>query len=326
MANIYRKISFLVPSFIRKPLLRFIGYSNITKDPHKFIGFISTMSLLLGLLTGFFLGPFIGIPFWVVFAITFVLTNMVIYLRLILLVDRKARLVEESLPDALQLMSSNLRAGATIERALLLSSRDEFGPLKVEIDRVGKEVAVGKSVGKALLDMAARVNSRRLLRAVELINSGLDSGGSLATLLESTSSNLRQQFLVDKKIKASISMYIIFIFSAAALISPVLFGLSSFLIEVLRSSFSQVEIPTEAVSSLPIKATQVSLSIDFVIWFIVVFMILNALMASMILGLIGKGRKRDGVKYFIPMILLAIPIFFLARWAIQNVLSGLFAF
>src|SRR3989344_4622439 len=326
MAHIYRSFSGLIPYVLKNKIKSFLTYTTITIDPDSFIGFITVYSLLLGLVSGFFLGSFFDISFWIFFPGITLLCNVTVYVWLLLLVDTKARLIEESLPDALQLMASNLRSGMTPEKALLLSSRPEFGPLKDEIDIVGRKVALGKNVGLALMEMARRVRSKRLARSVELLNAGLDSGGSLAILLESTSHDLREQLLVDKKIKASVTMYVIFIFSAAAMISPVLFGLSSFLVEILQSSFSMINIPSTTLTSIPVRSAQISVSANFIIGFIITFITVNCFMASMLLGLLSKGKQREGVKYFMAMIVLAIPIFFISRYAIKYVLGGLFEF
>src|SRR3989344_9490505 len=227
MRNIYRNVSHLLPVGLRAALVDFLRYSSLKKDYDIFIGFVTFISLFSGLLIGIFAQLVFQRFFFLFFVGITLLINGFAYLSILFVVDKKARFIEASLPDALQLMASNLRAGMTPERALILSSRPEFGPLKLEIDQVGREVALGKNIGNALLDMARRVRSRRLLRSIELINAGLGSGGSLATLLDSTAAHLREQTLVDKKIKAAITMYVIFIFSAAAIITPVLLGLTS---------------------------------------------------------------------------------------------------
>jgi hypothetical protein len=326
MVNLYRGIAKIVPKKLRVKVASLLSYSHLLVDPEKFLGFTLLNSALIGVLLGFILAPLLQRSFWIFSIAGMGLTVVLVYLWIQLLVDKKARLVEESLPDALQLMASNLRAGMTPDKALLLSSRPEFGPLKEEIDLVGKKVTLGKGVGTALMEMTSRINSKKLVRAIELINSGLDSGGSLATLLEATSNDLREQILVDKKIKASVTMYVMFIFSAAGMITPILFGLNSFLVEILRTSLSSVEIPAAAISTLPIKGTTVSVSAEFLMIFIIAFMVMNCLMASMLLGLIAKGKSREGLRYFLPMILIAIPVFFLVRIIINYVLGGLFTF
>src|SRR3989338_5160403 len=206
MKQIYRNIARIIPHKTRDKITEFLRYTSIKVDHQSFIGFVTLCSLLIGLIAGFFVALFFNVPFIAVFLFFTIFTNAVVYVWLALLVDKKAQLVEESLPDALQLMTSNLRTGMTPEKALLLSARPEFGPLKEEIDFVGRKVMLGENIGTALMEMTKRVRSKRLIRSIELINSGLDAGGSLAVLLEATSNDLREQFLVDKKIKASVTM------------------------------------------------------------------------------------------------------------------------
>jgi Type II secretion system (T2SS), protein F len=324
MKQTYMICAKLVPPSIKKKLKVFLGYSNVRIDHETFIGFVTFCSLLIGLAGGFFLGFYYS--FWVFFVVLIIISNAAVYLWIAMMIDKKAQLVEEALPDALQLMTSNLRTGMTPERALLLASRPEFGPLKHEIDIVGRKVTLGENVGTALMEMTKHVRSKRLLRTIELINSGLESGGSLAVLLEATANGLREQLIVDKRIKASITMYVIFIFAASALISPILFGLASFLVDVLRASFAQIDIPASAASTLPIGAAKINISTEFLIQFIVAFITCNLFMASMLLGIIGSGKRREGIKLFLPMLALAIPLFFLGRYAIKLLLGGLFEF
>jgi archaeal flagellar protein FlaJ len=324
MVHIYRKIAGLIPKPIKKPILQTLKYSSIDINHNSLIGFVMISSLLIAIIAGFFLSYFFDKPFWVFFTLFLFLTNIVIYLYLLLQIDAKARIINDSLPDALQLMSSSLNAGMTPDKALLLSARPEFGPLKTEIDIVGKEVTLGKNIGTALMEMTTRVKSKRLIRAIELINSGLDSGGSLSTLLQATSNDLREQLLVDKKIKANITMYTIFIFSAAAIIIPTLFGLSSYLVEVLQTTLSTIDIPSSSTTSLPINIGGIEITTEFLSMYIVVFIVVNSLMASMILGLIEKGKHIAGFRFFIPMVAMAIPIFFIVKYAIKSGLGGLF--
>src|SRR3989344_5402125 len=289
--NICRIIGNLVPLRFRSKTAELIRYLQVKYEPEVFIGFVAIVSFIVGLVAGgicFLLEK----SFLLFFLITTTVTNAIIYSVTALIVDMRARMIEESLPDALQLMSSNLRSGMTPDKALLFAARPEFGPLKAEIDFVGKNVTLGKSVGTALLEMSMHIRSRKLVRAVELINGGLESGGSLANLLDATAAHLRDAAIVDKKIKAAITMYIIFIFSAAAIITPVLLGLSSVLVEILRSSIAQVDIPSSAVTALPISIGKLQISSEFLRTYILTFLVVNGFLASSLLGLILNGKQR----------------------------------
>ena len=57
-----------------------------------------------------------------------------------------------------------------------------------------------------------------------LLIEGLRAGGELASLLEQTADGLTNQNLIDKKIRASVGMYVMFIFSAVCFGSPLLYS------------------------------------------------------------------------------------------------------
>ena len=326
MKNVYRIFAKIVPKKVLGKIKNSLRYTTVKADAEVVVGIIIFLAIFLGFGFGLFLSTFFQQSLGLTFPSAAVLIIILSYVWIVLQVDKKARLIEESLPDALQLMASNLRAGMTPDKALLLSSRPEFGILKDELDIIGKKITLGKNIGAALTEMSQRVKSRRLSRAVELINSGLESGGSLAILLETTANTLSEQVLVDKKIKAGVNMYVIFISSAAAVITPFLFGLSSFLVDILKSSLSQIDLPSSSTTALPINIGEIKITSTFVIQFIITFLTLNGFMASLLLGLISKGRKRAGLSYFIPLILLAIPLFLLARYLIKTSIGGLFDF
>lgn len=315
----------IFPQKIRKKLNAKLNFVGLKSTPEHFILISCILSILFGIGLSFFLSSLLKMSFWPFFFLGFVVGNSLMYTWLILVADKKVALIEEALPDALQLMTSNLNAGMTPDKAILLSARSEFGPLKEEIDRIGRKVALGKSIGKALVEMAEHIQSKKLLRSVELINSGLNSGGNLSVLLETTAGHLKAQALIDKRIKASITTYLIFIFSAAGLVTPVLLGLSSILINVLQTNLGAIEVPPLSLATVPIQSVQTTITPEFLLFYLLTFLVVNCFLASILLGLVGKGRQREGVKFFIPMIILAVSLFFLVRYGIMLVLGGLFS-
>ena len=239
--------------------------------------------------------------------------------------NKKSKEIELVLPDALQLMSGNLRAGLTTDRALLLSSREEFGPLKVEIDTIGKEITSGKELETSLMNLTKRVRSSRLEKAIYLIVSGLKAGGELADLLDQTAENLRNEKVIDEKVRSNILLYVIFIFIAVGLGAPVLFGLSSYLVEIMTATLANVDIPpTAQTANLPLSLTKVTISVDFVIRFAITTLIMSSIMGSLIIGLIAKGTARDGFKYIPLLLIFTLTVFFVSRFLIKNLFSSVF--
>ncbi|MDO8628325.1 MAG: type II secretion system F family protein [Nanoarchaeota archaeon] len=322
----YHAFARLYPKKIREGYTRLIRYSNIRANPDRFVGFVIIASLGLALAFAFQFAHKLGLNVFVAFIAAFFGLQFVIYLWLFFQVTKKANAVEKVLPDALQLMSSNLRAGLTVDTALLLSARPEFGLFGHEIERIGKEVTLGKPLDEALMTVVPRIKSDKLEKAMLLIVTGLKSGGELANLIEQTARNIRNQDLTDQKIRSSVLSYVLFIVFAVGAGAPVLYGLSSFLIEVLKKVFAQIKLPATSQIDIPLKITQISLDPAFVVFYAVIALIATSIMSSFVMGAIVKGKGKEGAKYIPLMILMTLLVFFIARKTITALLGDLFNF
>jgi pilus assembly protein TadC len=322
----YRYLSKFYPTKIRDEYVALLRYSDIRINAERFIGFVGAAGFLLSLALSFYSSIFLSVSPILLFFGFFVLIQIMVYFLLMLKADGKGKFVEDILPDVLQLMASNLRAGFTTDKALLLAARPEFGPFQAEITKVGKEVTMGRDIGKALIGMTKRIKSERFSKTITLVVTGLRSGGELASLLEQTAKNLRQEMLVDNRIRANVMMYVIFIFIAVCMGAPLLFGLSSFLVQILTQSLGSVDIPADLPMESPINFTEVGITTEFVILFSVVFLITSSILGSLILGLIAKGKARDGIKFMPAIIIVSLIVFFLTRIVMKGVLGGLFTY
>ncbi len=237
----------------------------------------------------------------------------------------KIKKMEAIFPDFLQLMGSNLRAGITIDRAMLISTRKEFAPLDEEITRTGKDIATGKDIETALMDMSKRINSKKISRIILLIIAGIKSGGNISVLLENTAVSMREKEFVEKKASGNVMMYVIFIFIAIAVGAPALFALSTILVQTLSQLLAQMpEISTVGQASLPFTLTKISVSVKFIEYFSVIFIIAINLLGCFVLGLVSKGEEKEGLKFFIPVITLSLSIFFGIKYLLSGVMAGLF--
>ena len=322
---IIRKLARLYPRVLRNRIAELITYAHIKLDSDRFLGFILVANIIASLVISLFLNLLFGLPILFIFFGLLVLTSLIIYFWLVLQADAAAKFVETVLPDALQLMASNLRSGLTTDKAFMLSSRPEFGLFKEEIDYIGKEIATGKEIGLALRDICKKINSQVVERAIDLIVSGLRSGGGLAELLEQTARDLRKQEILDKKIRSNVHMYVIFVFIAVAFGTPILFGLSSFLVETLKTSFSGINLP-EAVlqtSALPLNIIAITVSNEFLLTYIVTFLITSSFFGGLIIGAISKGREKEGLKSVPVLLALNMTIFFLVRFLLITSVGSL---
>ena len=294
----------------------------IRKNKKKLIigAIISVIASSLLLL--FYKKPLVSIAgFFVFFALFFVYD----YFKRALQGSAKIAKIESIFPDFLQLMASNLRAGMTVDRAILMSSRPEFYPLDKEIMIVGKDIATGKTLENSLLDMTKRIKSNKIEKTIFIIISGIRAGGNLSVLLEETSRNMRKREFVEKRASSNVLMYVIFVFVAAAIGAPVLFSLSTLLVQTLINTISGMQgmESTVANSNTLFTFSEVNISLDFIKYFSIIFIIMTDILASLILGLVGKGEEREGVKYIIPMTLISLTLFFALRYLLAGFVVNL---
>ena len=322
----YKIISKLIPKKLRETYIELLKYSGMKVDPENFLGFIIILGLGLGFGIAFYPAAAYNLDYFLIAAIIFIVIELLFFSSLILKADQKSKFVESILPDFLQLMSSNLRAGMTTDRALILSAREEFGPFQEEINRLGKEISTGKEIDVALMDLSKRIKSDKLEKTVLLLVNGIKSGGELAELLDQTAGNLRAQKIVEERIRSNVLMYVIFIFVAVCIGAPMLFGLSTYLVEVLTKSISQIDIPKELTETgqLPFNVGGASVPMGFIMGYAIVNIIITGILGSIVIGLISRGKAKYGFRYIPIIIVISLIIFFVIRTAVKSLLGGVF--
>jgi len=308
------------PEFIRKEYERNIKNSGEEISPEKKHNQIIFIALLITVIssTAFL---FLKISINYSFAV-FILINLYFYFRISLKASSNIKRMEGIFPDVISLMSSNLRAGITIERSFLLSARPEFFPLDKEIEKAGKEIATGKDIIYVFKKMSERIDSEKISKIITLIISGLKSGGNISDLLEETSRNMKEKEVLEKKAAANIVMYVMFIFFAVGIGAPVLFGLSSVLVETVISLSSRIPEVGTANIQMPLTFNKVSISLNFIIFFSLIFMIVTDFISCFVMGLVNKGEGKTGLKWFVPLVVLSTSIFFAIRIFLSKIMLG----
>ncbi len=317
--DIYTPIGRFLPKQISKNFYQLVKYSDIQINPDKLFGFAIVLGILFSCLLGYINIIFKILPAILGFPLFFIAFELLVYVWIILSIDAKARFTENVLPDALQLMSSNIRAGLTTDRALLLAARTEFGPLAIEIKRVGKETMTGRNLSDSLKKMTEAIRSETLSKTIDLINVSIRSGGKLADVLDQIANDLREQQMVQKEISASVLMYVLFIFIAIAFGAPLLFAMSSFLVKMLVSNMSVIaaELPSAQEMKMPISVGAITISIDFIRTFALVSLAATSVFGSLIMGLILKGDEKSGIKFIPLLLVLSIGLFLLGGYVLE---------
>ncbi|MFH1779521.1 MAG: type II secretion system F family protein [Candidatus Micrarchaeota archaeon] len=298
--------------------------ADVDISVEKFSQRVLLYSILFGLALALFLGKYSEIFGLLGFFTGFLSVHLFFYALLLFISRRRATVVEELLPDFLALMAANIRSGMTPDRALLLSSRKELGPLANEIDKAAKKSLTGAPLDEVFLSMSERIDSDLFSKTIDLIVQGVRSGGNLGLLLERTSFDLRRFAAVRKEVQATVLIYEIFIFFATAIGAPVLYGISTVLVEVISKLKPAVQAPVPGIGfASSVSASGAGISVDALIIFSVLALFITNLFGSMAMGAIYSGKKIDGIKYFPIMIGIALFLFFLVRFVMQSIVGGI---
>jgi pilus assembly protein TadC len=253
---------------------------------------------------------------------TVAIVGLIAYVLLLLSAQSRKQFVDNVLPDFLLLAASNVRAGMSIDQALWYAAKPEFGTLSKEVEIVSKQTFGGVPFARAIDGLANRFDSKSVKRAVALIKQGMASGGELAEILERTAEDSRNMQLISKEIAASLIMYIIFIVFAASIGTPFLFAVSTKLIGILEGVFLSNPALASAPSSSILHPAPPSVSSELFYYFTFASAVVTAVFASLIIGVIRSGSKRDGIR-FVPFILGgSLLIFFLVSSALDIYLSS----
>jgi flagellar protein FlaJ len=330
----YQRLATLIPKSFAEKIEQSLGYLDINIDVKRFLGFLLAFGFAISIGIGINLMLFFQIHFLFGFFGSFIALLGGVYLWLTMAAESKGKSIELMLPDALQLISSNIKSGLTTERALFVSARPELGPLEKELKHASKEIIAGESVEKAILKMGTRVKSTVFDRTMWLIAKGIQSGGQIADLLVQLADDLREQKAVQEESSAETSMYILLILVAAAFGAPILFGVSSFIVQILSKQIS--ELPTidpQAIGNAPGNVQQVvgaisgerhsTITPEFIIQFSLWAMLMTSVFASMMIGVINAGKEKAGLRYFPIIFIISIALFYLVRMALTTVFGNL---
>ncbi len=121
-------------------------------------------------------------------------------------INKKAKkrlaMIEEQLPDAVELMVRSLRVGHPFTSAIQIVAKEVPDPLGTEMGVIADEAAYGRDVGEALKAMAERLDMQDLRFLAVAVSIQQTSGGNLAEILDGLAKVIRARFKLFRRVKA----------------------------------------------------------------------------------------------------------------------------
>ncbi len=115
---------------------------------------------------------------------------------------KRMSMLEEQLPDAVELMVRSLRVGHPFSAAIQIVAKEANDPLATEFGIIADEAAYGRDVGEALREMAERLDMQDLRFLAVAVTIQQQSGGNLAEILMGLAKVIRARFRLFRRVKA----------------------------------------------------------------------------------------------------------------------------
>lgn len=115
--------------------------------------------------------------------------------------QRRLKLLEEQLPDAVELMVRSLKVGHPVTAAIAIVATEVAEPLATEFALIADETAYGRNIGDALLNASDRLNLSDMRFLAVAISIQQQSGGNLSEILDGLAKVIRARFRLFRRIK-----------------------------------------------------------------------------------------------------------------------------
>jgi flagellar protein FlaJ len=332
-----KAFSTIVPRKYKKVIAVRMDYAGIDEDVDVWLGRRLFIAVLLAVIGSFIprtlqsygiafvdytpslLALFVAVSAF----LTFLLVLVLFYSHLSYVIDERRKRVEAILPDFLLLIAANLRAGMTPISAFVESSMPEFGPLEDEVKIVASRSMGSESFLSVFGGLSERIDSKILKRVVGLFTTGMVSGGHLARLLETSALDIRETQELRQELSARTRMYVIFVLFIVLVGIPLLLSISiQFLVKltVLKAQISQSSFSEFNPSLFSVEG---SLDPEFVEKMTYVILIGTTFFVSILIGVINEGKLLYGLRYFLPLVAIALVDFIVCKSVVEGILMSL---
>lgn len=205
-----------------------VQFSGLKIRPVAFISIMIVLAIVSVILSYMF--------FDVVFGVVIAVLVLNIGLGLpFYIADKKVDSIEQKLPDVLHHISTTLKTGETVERALKEVTKIDYGAITDGLKDMLREMNEGKPFEDAFKNYALMSRSDMLQKSAIIIVAAKNAGGGLVETLIAMSNEIREIYRLKQERKSKTFMQFLFILVAGSIVAPFIFGiLKSVLLILLK--------------------------------------------------------------------------------------------
>lgn len=172
--------------------------ANIAFSPQALIGIMAALSVFAFMMLSVFTAAEFGLR--VVLGIGMGIGGVFVWVNRT--AKKRMSLLEEQLPDSIELMVRSLRVGHPFSTAIGIVAKEIPDPLGSEFGVIADEAAYGRDVSESLKAFAERMDSQDLRFLAVAVSIQQQSGGNLAEILEGLSKVVRARFKLFRRVRA----------------------------------------------------------------------------------------------------------------------------
>jgi tight adherence protein B len=172
--------------------------ANIAFTPQALIGIMALLSVFAFLMLSVFTSAAFGLR--IVLGIAMGVGGVFVWVNRT--ANKRMSLLEEQLPDSIELMVRSLRVGHPFSTAIGIVAKEIPDPLGSEFGVISDEAAYGRDVSESLKAFAERMDSQDLRFLAVAVSIQQQSGGNLAEILEGLSKVVRARFKLFRRVRA----------------------------------------------------------------------------------------------------------------------------
>ena len=257
------------------------------------IGFLAAeylvVSLLMGIIGAVLVYMFFSAPYAVAtFLVLFVFMAFGYpYWR----ISKRIEDMEKMLPDAFFYLASSLRAGISFSEALEELTTARFGALTEEFKKTVAEIKKGRPTVDALKAFAVRNRKSSVIyRSMMIIIEALERGAPMSDVLVYVGNDVREILRIKQERKASTGMQVMFFIITSGFIGPLILGIVAQV--MIAMSTGEVQFPVETVKMILLG-----------------FVVLQAIVSGLGIGVIREGKYSAGLKYSLLLSVMGVLVF-----------------
>jgi flagellar protein FlaJ len=215
--------------------------------------------------------------------------------------------IDRNIPRLLLDLTSSVRVGLSLTRALELAAERDYGPLTAELRTLRTQLSWGVELETALRSLAQRVDTVLARRTFLLLMEAARAGGMIIDTLDTMQRYVADLQTVERERRAAMRPYVTIIYIAFLVFLGIAVLLyTSFFVEVARLQQRLLETGPEAARLIP-GLREFNISALRTIFLHISF--IQSILGGLAAGKLGEASFGAGVKHIIIMALIAFLTF-----------------